>query len=284
MTSAPVRLTGPAEDTRIAHDQTKDALRCAVGRTAELLRHVGDADAPVPGLMWTAAETAAHMVGELRDYALALTRHTNGYLTHANRPMESPSRMSAVVNARQLTEVPERDACRLADAIDEAAVAYLAATTAADEAAAIPAANGLVLSPSTMTSLLLGEQVVHGLDIARAANTHWDVDQRDALMIIPGVLTVAPHYLNRSAVTARVSFELRIRGANNYRMAVDHGSAVVTAAGERADCVITADPAAFLLLGYGRTSAWSPIIRGKLRAGGRKPWMAMKFATLLSSP
>ena len=76
---------------------------------------VDDAAAPVPGLSWTAAETAAHMVGELRDYAQALTRHTNGYMTHANRPMESPSRMSAVVNARQLTEVPERDMSRLAD-------------------------------------------------------------------------------------------------------------------------------------------------------------------------
>ena len=67
-------------------------------------------------------------------------------------------------------------------------------------------------------------------------------------------------------------------------MAVDHGTAVVTAAGEKSDCVITADPVAFLLLGYGRISQWSPILRGKLRAGGRKPWMAMKFATLMSSP
>ena len=48
--------------------------------------------------------------------------------------------------------------------------------------------------------------------------------------------------------------------------------------------MITADPVAFLLLGYGRISQWSPILRGKLRAGGRKPWLAMKFATLLASP
>src|SRR5215212_2407659 len=108
MTSAPVRVTGPAEDARLAHDQAKDALRAAVGRTVELLRHV-DAASPVPGLSWTVAETAAHMTAELRDYALALNRHTGGYMTHANRPMESPSRMGAVVNARQLIDVPERD-------------------------------------------------------------------------------------------------------------------------------------------------------------------------------
>jgi hypothetical protein len=284
MTSAPVQLTGPAEDTRIAHDQMKDALHVAVGRTADLLRRVDNAAAPVPGLTWTASETAAHMIGELRDYAVALTRHTGGYMTHANRPLDSPSQMSAAVNARQLTEVPERDVSRLADMVSEAALAYVAATTAADETAAIPTANGLVLSPSTMTSLLLGEQVVHGLDIARAARTGWDIEPRDALLIIPGVLSVAPEYLRPSAVAARVSFELRIHGANHYRMAVDRGTAIVTAAGEKSDCVITADPVAFLLLGYGRISQWSPIIRGKLRAGGRKPWKAMKFATLISSP
>ena len=243
-----------------------------------------DGAAPVPGLTWTAAETAAHLIGELRDYTQALTRHTNGYLTHANRTDESPSRMSAVVNARQLTEVAEREMGPLADMVEEAAEAYRAAAAVADEAAAIPMANGLVLSPPTMTSLLLGEQVIHGLDIARAARTRWDIRPRDAQLIIPGALTVAPQYLRPSAAAARVSFELRIRGANAYRMAVGRGTAVVTAAGEKADCVITADPVAFLLVGFGRTSQWSPILRGRLRAGGRKPWLAMKFATLLASP
>ena len=107
----------------------------------------------------------------------------------------------------------------------------------------------------------------------------------DALLVIPGVLTVAPQYLRPSrAAGMRVSFELRMRGGSSYRMAVEDGAAVVTAAGERADCTITADPVAFLLLGYGRIPQWSPVIRGQLRPGGRKPWLAMKFGTLLSSP
>ena len=147
------------------------------------------------------------MAGELRDYALALNRHTAGYMTHANRPMETPSQMSAVVNARQLTEVPERNMSRLAAVLEESALAYLAAAAAADESAAIPTANGLVLSPSTMTSLLLGEQVVHGLDIARAARIGWEIDPADALMVIPGVLTVAPAV--SPAVGGRCAGQLR---------------------------------------------------------------------------
>jgi hypothetical protein len=58
----------------------------------------------------------------------------------------------------------------------------------------------------------------------------------------------------------------------------------VTAAGEKADCVITADPVAFLLVGFGRVPQFSQLLRGKLRAGGRKPWLATTFGTLLASP
>jgi hypothetical protein len=284
MTFAPVHVTGPIDDTRRAHDRTKTALRAAAGRAADLLRRVETPEAPVPGLAWSAVETAAHMVGELRDYRQALTRHTNGYMTHANRIEESPSRMGAIVNARQLTEVTERNPGRLADMLEDAASAYLAATAAADENATIPTANGLLLAPSTMTSLLLGEEVIHGLDISRATGIGWDIDPGEALLVVPGALTVAPQYLRPSAAAVRVSFELRIRGANAYRMAVDRGTAVVTGAGEKSDCVITADPVTFMLLGFGRISQWRPILRGRLRAGGRKPWMAMRFATLISSP
>jgi hypothetical protein len=285
MKAAPVHIDGPAEDTRRAHSVTLEALGHAVARSAELWRGVDNPDAPVPGLTWTAAETAAHVVGDMREYAEALTRHANGYMTHADRRPESPSRISEVVNARHLTVVPERNLGRLADLLEETAATYLAAAAAADPRVGISTPNGLVITPPTMTCLLLGEQLVHGLDISRTARVRWSISPRDALLVIPGVLTVAPDYLRPSrAAGLRVSYELRMRGGSRYRMAVSDGAAVVTFAGQRADCTITADPVAFLLLGYGRIGQWSPIIRGKLRAGGRKPWLATKFATLLSSP
>jgi hypothetical protein len=285
MTSSPVELRGPAEDTRHEYGPTLNALRDAVARTADLWRRIDRPDAPAPGLIWTAAETAAHVVGDLRDYTQALRRHANGYMTHANRPMESPSRLSAKVNARHLEEVPERDLNRLADMLLQAAATYSEAAASADTCADIPAPNGLVIDPSTMAALLLGEQLVHGLDVSRAAGMPWTVAPADALLVIPGVLTVAPQYLRpKRAAGVHLSFELRMRGGASYRMAVDDGSAVVTAAGQRADCVISADPVAFLLLGYGRIPQWSPVLRGQLRPGGRKPWLAMKFGTLLHRP
>ena len=61
-------------------------------------------------------------------------------------------------------------------------------------------------------------------------------------------------------------------------------SASADSRGDRPDCVITADPVAFLLVGYGRVGQSGRIWRGKLRAGGRRPWLALRFSSLLIRP
>jgi len=285
MTSASLRLTGPAEDARHAYGPTLTAFRDAVKRSADMWRRIETPHAPVPGLKWTAAETAAHVVGDLRDHTQALTRHAAGYMTHANRPADSPSRLGAKVNARHLEEVPERDLRRLAGLLEKAAAGYLDIATSVDPAVEIQTPNALVITPATMAALLLGEQLVHGLDIARAAQLPWEITASDALLVTPGAMAVMPQYLRpKRAAGVRISFELRMRGGPSYRMAIADGAAQITAAGEKADCAITADPADFLLVGYGRVPQWSVLLRGRLRPGGRKPWLARKFGTLLHSP
>jgi hypothetical protein len=49
---------------------------------------------------------------------------------------------------------------------------------------------------------------------------------------------------------------------------------------EEVDCWISADAAAYLLVGYGRRSQWSALAKGQVLAYGRKPWLGLKFAKL----
>jgi hypothetical protein len=285
MTSTPVQPVGPVSDARRQYRSTLAALRAAVKRSSQMWRRVEAPDAPVPGLAWTAAEAAAHVVGDLRDYTQALTRHARGYMTHRNRPTESPSHLSAKVNARHLEEIPDRDLNRLADHLEAEAARYLDVATDADPAVDIETPNALVLAPPTMACLLLGEQLVHGLDIARAGRLPWTIGAPDALLVTPGAMAVMPQYLRPGpAAGVRMSFELRLRGGPSYRLSIADGSAEIGAAGEKADCRITADPVDFLLLGYGRIPQWSVLLRGRLRPGGRKPWLAGRFGRLLYNP
>jgi putative sterol carrier protein len=227
------------------------------------------------------------MVADMREYTEALTRHVNGGDAAINIPDGSPARARTAVNDQHLINVSERDLHPLADMLEETVTRYLAVASAIDtaERVEILTADGLVLEPAVMTCLLLGEQLVHGLDIARAAHRSWSIGREDALLVIPAVLSLAPKYLRPSRTkNLNISFELRIRGARRYRMAITDGAGAVTVAGERADCVITADPVAFLLVGGGRVRQLPVLLRGKLRAGGRKPWLAAKFGTLLAAP
>ena len=287
MKTVPAVSAGPVDDVRRADAHARAALGGAVTRSAQLWRSVADSAAPVPGLAWTAGQTAAHVVADMREYTEALTRHVNGDDAAIKIPDGSPARARTAVNDRHLIDVPERDLRRLADILEETAASYLAVASAIDtsEHVEVLTADGLVLEPAVMTCLLLGEQLIHGLDIARAGRRPWSIGRDDALLVIPAVLSLAPKYLRPSRTKdLDISFELRMRGARRYRMAITDGTGVVTVAGEKADCVITADPVTFLLIGFGRVSQLPQILRGKLRAGGRKPWLAAKFGTLLASP
>jgi len=286
MKAAASAPAGPAEDATRSHHAAVAAFREAVDRNARVWRADGVADSPVPGLSWTAGETAAHMIGDLRETTEALAAHARGEAAHTPDRSGSQSQASAAANARHLTVVRERNLPRLAELLEEAADAYLrvvTALTSGSENQPVPTPSGLVVTPPTMTGLLLGEQLIHGLDIARAIRAEWSISRRDALLAIPGVLVVAPQYV-KTTQNLHSSYELRIRGGPRYRMAIDDGSAVITAAVGKADCTISADPVAFLLLCYERVPVWTQLVRGKVFAGGRRPWLAARFGELLTSP
>lgn len=142
--------------------------------------------------------------------------------------------------------------------------------------------------PATLVSVLLGEQLIHGRDLARSAGRPWPIARGDALRVISGMMALAGDYLDHDAAReVRVCYELRFGRGDRYRFGVDGPFATVNpaeGAPGRPDCVITADPVAFVLVGYGRVGQWSQIVRGKLRAGGRRPWLALRFSSLLTRP
>ncbi len=101
-------------------------------------------------------------------------------------------------------------------------------------------------------------------------------------------MAVAADYLDQDTANGlHLDYELGFGPRDRYRSAVDDAQVTVSPVNSRdgrPDCVITADPAAFLLVGYGRVRQRSQILRGKLRAGGRRPWLALRFSSMLIHP
>lgn len=262
------------------------ALRAAAMRTAALLRKLRDPLAIVPGLTWNVAETAAHLVIALESYRELLLDTVNAQpMSVLAADGETATQHSAAYNAAQLAQFGERDPLRLADLLVPYADAFLEAAAVRQDGERILTGTGLSMTVPTMTAALLGEQLIHGLDIARAGKVRWSISGTDAMLVLAGVLVMLPDYLDRQrAAGLHVACELRFRGGSSYRLQVDDGTATVTTAGRPVDCWISADPETFLMLGYGRISRRSQIFRGRIAAGGRKPWLAVAFDRLLTGP
>lgn len=82
-----------------------------------------------------------------------------------------------------------------------------------------------------------------------------------------------------------MTYEVRLRGGGpRFVVRVADGAAEVRAAGGPIDCVISADPATFLLVGYGRMPHRRALLRGGMLAGGRRPWLGLRFKDLFFNP
>jgi hypothetical protein len=90
-----------------------------------------------------------------------------------------------------------------------------------------------------------------------------------------------------AAARASVSYELSLRGGGpRVLIRVHEGNLTVESLTSRApvDCRVSADPATFLLVAYGRVGQWGPVLRGQLLAWGRRPWAAMRLSSLTRNP
>jgi hypothetical protein len=142
---------------------------------------------------------------------------------------------------------------------------------------------------SSLVAISLGEAIVHGRDLARAAGRPWPVSADWARSVFLGLLPVLPHYLLPERATGRHHrFDIRLRGRPTVGAVFSITDGILKieppAARQPADCRISGDPWAFLLVLYGRTGPARPAATGQIVAWGRRPWLAFVLPTLFRKP
>ncbi len=263
-----------------------DALRRAGAATGELLGSIGDsrADVPVPGLAWTVAETGAHLVALLRQSAAFASGTRDGAAERAALPASGGiGERMALGNARELDRFGERRIPVLRQLLQSAVDEYATLITGRRDGTPVQTLFGPE-DPATMTAALVGEQLVHGFDLARAVGRRWTIDPDAARLTLTGLTPFLPYLADAEAIRhVRARIEVRIVDGPRFTLVLDHGSAVVEPADGRCDCWIQAQPVRYLLIGYGRVNRWLPMLRRQLRAGGRRPWIAARLGSYLTS-
>lgn len=254
---------------------TTDQLRSAASRVAAILDGA-DGSRRIPRSEWTVAEAASHLAVGTRTYI--------ELASGVPSPIKDMSEVPAA-NAEHLANNPERDLAvlrpQMLGAVDEL-IAVAAASTAP-----IAWHGGVHYEIDDLIALDLGEYLIHGYDIAQALGRPWTIDPDDARRVLVGALPALPLAVDAETAAGLTGVvEVRIRGGVTRTAVWDNGSVSIRsgAGGPKPDCIVSADPVAFLLASYGRGSKWKPILTGKVVAYGRKPLLALKMQNALRNP
>ncbi|CAN5497898.1 hypothetical protein BH20ACT2_BH20ACT2_00920 [soil metagenome] len=288
-----------AEVAAVDWPRAQDALREEVARVVKVLRAVRDPAAPAVG-RWNLGQVAMHLS---QAFIVVPSLARNDLLTiHEILPSlagrEGSGLMADIWELGDLTSLgvdsdPECDPMVLADRIEQRAAEYLADAAGHSPEELRPwLLDGTAVTLPTLTCHLLNETMMHGGDIARADGHSWPLDAAHAAMVFDGFLMPVFRALDAHAMVdqeraagLRAAFDIRIRGGGRYTFVFDDGALTIDGpAGRPVDCHISADPAAFLSVAWGREGQWGAIAKGKLLAWGRKPWLGLRFRGLLRNP
>ena len=276
--------TGSVTTLKVDAAEVMRSIEEMAGRVAALVRGIPQLEVPAKGLDWSLRQTAAHLVA-----AASL----NAELLAGNLEPHQAKDIAAL-NQESLAQVEAETPEELAEAIIGAAADLLAAASVHPAGQKVRWMNGVEQDIGTPLGGVLGEFLVHGFDIARSAGKPWDIRREHAAQVIAAVVPVMPFFVHQeNAAGFKGSYDIRVRGGVRFLASFDNGVLTLSdpvggADGSkgrtRPDYRISADPVALLLISYGRVSQWGQLVRGKMLAWGRKPWLAAKFGRLLVDP
>jgi uncharacterized protein (TIGR03083 family) len=274
-------------------EQARTALATVAGRTAELLRSLSTTEVPIPGSEWTVRDAAAHLVSSLAIYCEVANGMPSPIelpqLDARGRPLRDGVRFQqavALYNAQRLADLPEHAPVALAQLVLEGAGRLVDTTAGRPGDQRVSFHWGLPFTLDGVVCCALGEQLLHGYDMATAAGYPWPIDPGHAALVVHGLaplfeLTVNPD--TTGGLTVAYEVELRGAGRSVVRF-VDGELGMDPGYAGPVDCTISADPVGYLLVGAGRLSPLAAVALGLMSAGGPHPELALRFPGLFTYP
>jgi uncharacterized protein (TIGR03083 family) len=277
-------MAGPT----IELSDARAALSAAARRSADLVASIPDHDVRLPRSEWTVADVAAHLAIGLRGFTDAVESDEGKWLPFIPETTRYPDRLGGL-NRATISAEPRRTPPDAGQAISEAAAAFLAATSAFPPSRTIPTpwyGPGVTHTILSATCLLVGEQLIHGHDVAQAVRHTWPITAGEALVVFEGIRAMMPLAVNpETAGDLAATYKLHLGRKAPFVVRIADGAATVNPPGRPPiDCHIAGTPRALVLVGYGRISQWRAIGTGRLIAWGRKPLLGFRFVNLFFNP
>jgi SCP-2 sterol transfer family protein len=271
----------------------REAVTRVTPQFADLLRAVRRPTARAIG-DWTIGDTAAHVsvVADADAFLARADATPPAYLADLlDRERTATVDDVAVLNRISLERQTERAPRVLADRVEREVTDLLAATDDRTGKEPIEWLGGVELPVTSVLIHLLSELIIHGRNIARADRQAWAIEPSDAIATLQEFLLRflqadgADRFLPSVQLAKDVRCEFRVRGAKPVLFKLRGGTLRVGEPDEGpVDARVTADPVAMLLVMYERMTPLAPMLRGRLRVSGRRPWRLPRLMKALQTP
>ena len=266
-------------------------LRTESGRLCRLLAAGADMRRPVPGLDWTVAQVAAHLLSVYGVFGAAVAGEDVTSLFAATPDTPTLAERITAVNDFAVAQLTTDDPAEASAALGAAAARLATAVEAhpdLGQTIATPWYGATAAHEvATVAALAGSETLVHTLDVARGLGVGHRLSAAAAAVVTPIVFAkMLPYTVDAQATRGvTVRYEVRLRGAARLRVAIEDGVATAGPAGiGPVDCVLSITPVAALLTGFGRQPVWRAVLAGDSFAYGRKPWLGPRFPNFFRHP
>lgn len=274
----PLWLEGAVE---VDFEPALELLRSAGRRFGALVRAIEDPDQRARGLDWSVADVAAHTM-QAFHYDLDNIRGTGEPYPIVDGDL---IKSGTLHNKQLLEEEPERDPGKLAEGFDAVLEEFVTEAASRDPKQPVRISQGATTTVATVVGILLGELILHGYDIAQTIGKSLTIDPEAARQAVYSTASTLALAVNEETTRdLDVRLEMRIRGGKRFVVHIDHGSARTEPAGGKVDVVMSGDPVAYLLVGYGRQGPGPQVLKGKMLSWGRRPLLATKLPVFFRQP
>jgi hypothetical protein len=234
---------------------------------------------PIRGSEWRVREAAVHMFTESD--------------VHTHMALGKPTPRSGVArdeiardNERFLAAVPAATPVELGGWIRGAVDRFLEAVSQRKADEQVVWAGDAAITLADLAGVELGELLLHGYDIASVIGAPWPIEPGHAALVLSGYRPLYRTIVNQElarGLTADLRIELRGFGAMTLRFANGAFSLEPDGPGP-VDCIVSAEPVAFLMVVSRRLTQWAAITLGLLQASGPRADLALRLTDLFVYP
>lgn len=247
-------------------------------RLAELVTTAPDLARLAMGLEWNLQQVTAHMVTGANWAAEFVKGNAPGL------PTLDPAVIGPVLD-QMIADFPESDPAKLGRLLLDAEEALLEAlSTQRGDRPMLHA--GVPFTVAQFACTMLGDQTLHGYEMAAAVGRPWPIEAQDALLILEAHLPLFGamlHPEHTRDLTTAIGIELR--GGRDVTVRFTDGAySFEEGIANAVDATMSVDPVAFLLIESGRLSRYEATALRLLTVGGNQPDLALNFFDLIVYP